>query len=93
MPTQQHNQRRAKLEQLSDLDLALMAEDYLASLEDHAAAKDWQSAETLKPDLELIDEILKDRGRYDARIEPRRKAAEALLDEVRLAGPRADKKD
>lgn len=67
MSTEERDQRRARLEQLSDLDLTLMAEDYLVSLEDHAAAKDWQSAETLKPDLELIDEILKERGLYDAR--------------------------
>jgi hypothetical protein len=59
MSAQQRNQRRARLEQLFYLDLTLMAEDYLISLEDHAAAKDWQSAETLKPDIDLIDEILK----------------------------------
>lgn len=93
MSTEERDQRRARLEQLSDLDLTLMAEDYLTSLEDHAAAKDGQSAETLNPDLELVDEILKERGLYDARTEPRRRAAEALLDEVGLAGPRADKED
>ncbi|CAA9315526.1 MAG: hypothetical protein AVDCRST_MAG93-5475 [uncultured Chloroflexia bacterium] len=89
MSTEERDQRRARLEQLSDLDLTLMAEDYLVSLEDHAAAKDWGSAKMLRPGLDLIDEIMKERGLYDARIEPRRKAAEALLDEVRLAGPRA----
>lgn len=93
MSTEERDQRRARLEQLSDLDLTLMAEDYLASLEDHAAAKDWQSAETLKPDLELIDELLKERGLYDARMEPRRQAAEALLDEVRATRSRADKEE
>lgn len=81
MSAQERNQRRAKLEQLSDLDLTLMADDYLTSLEDHVAAKDWRSAALLRPDLELINEILKERGLYDARMEPRRRATEALLDE------------
>jgi hypothetical protein len=93
MSTQERSQRRARLEQLSDPNLTLMADDYLANLKDHAAAKDWQSAEALRPDLELIDEVLKERGLYDARLEPRRREAEALLDEVRAATPRADKKD
>lgn len=91
--TQERDQRRARLEQLSDLDLTLMAEDYLTSLEEHVAAKDCQSAETLRPDLELIDVILKERGLYNARMGPRRRAAEALLDDVRVTGPRADKED
>ena len=81
MSTRERNQRRAKLEQLSDLDLTLMAGDYVTSLEDHVAAKDWQNAESLTPDLELIDEILKERGLYDARMGLRRRAAEALLNE------------
>lgn len=85
MATQEREQRRARLKQLSDLDLTLMAEDYLISLEGHVAAKDWQSAESLRPDLELIDEILKERGLYDARLELRRQEAEALLGEVRRA--------
>lgn len=38
MATRERDQRRAKLEQRSDLDLTLMAEDYLISLEDHVAA-------------------------------------------------------
>lgn len=53
MSTQERNQRRAKLEQLSDLDLTLMAGDYLASLEDHVAVKDWRAPNRSGPTSSL----------------------------------------
>lgn len=90
MSTEERNQRRAGLEQLSDLDLTLMAGDYLTSLEEHVAAQDWQSAESLRPDLDLIDEILKERGLYDAWIEPKRRKVKALLNQVKATVPQAD---
>ena len=70
MSTRERNQRCSRREQLSDLDHTLMADDYLTSFEDHVTAKDWRSAELLRSNLELIDEILKERGLYDARMEP-----------------------
>ena len=82
MTTPERDRRRAQLNRLSNLDLTLMADDYLTSLEHYVAAKDWEGAETFRHDLELLDELLQERGLYGGRNEGERKRLEALLEEV-----------
>lgn len=89
MTTPKRDRRRAELDRLSDLDLTLMADDYLASLEHYIAAEDPEAAETFRPDLELLDELLQERGFYSGRNEGERKRREALLAKVEAARRRA----